>query len=359
MQITRLAVRNFRCFQQADFAINGAVVLFEGGNGVGKTSLLEAMHYACYLKSFRVSTPKDLLRFDQPGFSVALTLCDELGTSSDIQVNFSGGKRVVKIDERPVRSFKDLMKCYRVVTVTEDDLGLVRGTPDVRRDFIDGVALLDDFSLLSKIRLFRKVLANRNALLQVGSPYSDTAKVWTEQLWEQSSEIRKLRIKALKALQSEVNTVLKGYFDPSNTIQFEYRGKNVAKGSSFGACEEFHKALYEDEIRWKRSLFGVHLDDFTVVFKHRKTKLFASRGQQKMIILLMKIAQVKFLGNGAVAPIFLLDDFMGDLDENIAGRLIDVLLDLGVQLMFTAPVRSTFLAKRLKGKGLQKIPLTH
>src|SRR5260370_35305801 len=103
----------------------------------------------------------------------------------------------------------------------------------------------------------------------------------------------------------------------------------------------------KSEQYFKRSLFGAHVDDFIITLEGKKSRACASRGQQKMIVLLVKIAQIKqlTLKNGPI--IFLLDDFMTDFDVERGASLLQVLFELNCQLIFTSPRRDSALESAL------------
>src|SRR5437868_6298202 len=102
-----------------------------------------------------------------------------------------------------------------------------------------------------------------------------------------------------------------------------------------------------EETRVGHSLFGAHLDDFLIHFQDKKSKNYSSRGQQKLIVLLVKIAQIQQLLHSKGPVILLLDDFMTDFDEQRCRLLLDLLFDLKIQLIFTVPTGTHFLGTTL------------
>ena len=107
------------------------------------------------------------------------------------------------------------MQYYRIVTLTEDDLLLVKGMPDMRRTFIDQVILLNNQDFIETIRSFRQTLDNRNALLQQGSIHKESYMIWTQQLYEKSQEIQVQRIQWLENLSKRVKALSQEYFGDS------------------------------------------------------------------------------------------------------------------------------------------------
>jgi DNA replication and repair protein RecF len=125
---------------------------------------------------------------------------------------------------------------------------------------------------------------------------------------------------------------------------------------SWAAYQSSSGNLYADETRVRHSLFGAHLDDIVIQLQDKKTKVFASRGQQKLIIVLLKIAQLRRLVAQGINPVFLLDDFMTDFDEGIMEALMNFLINLESQLIFTAPARGA-LEDLLVKHGALKVRL--
>lgn len=361
LQVTNIQIKDFRCFESLNLALEGPIILIEGDNGSGKTSLLEALYYGCYLRSFRTSSPKEMIRFGSNSFFLKMSVRNQLAKQTfahDIQVGFSRGKRVVKIDQKAIGSYKELMDHYRIISLTDDDMQLVKGAPQERRSFIDQAVLLNDPEYAHKIRDLRTVVDNRNALLYTHRQTPDTYAVFTEQLWEKSKEVQSARIEALATLSAEVQDVVDSYLQGELSLDLAYQPKKALCDS----YEEFiaqNQGLYETESRFRRSLFGAHLDDFTINFAQANSRAYASRGQQKLIVMLLKIALARRIATLRGPVIFFLDDFMTDFDQERALILIEILIGLKIQLIFTSPVRSGAFFERLLGLGAQAVSLTH
>lgn len=355
MRLTHLHIKNFRCFNALELDFKNPITLIEGLNGTGKTSLLEALHYLCYLRSFRTHIPSELVQFGQEHFFIKARLQKE-SDEHNLQVGFSHRKRLVKIDEKSIGSYKELLNYYRIVTLTEDDLDLIKGGPEERRLFVDQAIVLEDADFVILSKRCKDIVENRNALLKRGASL-DSYQLWTEQLWQVTSQIQETRIKMLAQLEQAVQALVRAYFNNEFTIAFSYQPKK-ASYSSFSEFTQHHASLYADEQRFGRSLFGAHLDDFSIHFKDAKSKSFASRGQQKLIVLLLKVAQIQLLEGLSRPAILLLDDFMTDFDLGRAQILISILCSLKIQLIFTVPTSDGFLQKELLAQGAGNLKLT-
>lgn len=359
MFIKQLHLKNFRCFPEKTLHFTSNIVVIEGPNGIGKTTLLEALHYACYLRSFRTHMPRDLLQFDQQNFLVKVVFEHtelEQKTLSNLQVTFFEKKRLVKLNDKALSSYKELMDHYRVITLTEDDLGLVKLGPDVRRQFIDQAILLYNPNYLGHIKEYKTIVDNRNKLLQNMQIHRDLYDIWTEQLWEKTKILQAERMQFIASLQQEV-TALLALHVPDVEIVFTYVPKKKSM-QTYQAFTAQQPTLFEQERRFGRSLFGAHLDDVEITFRGTASRTFASRGQQKLIILLIKIAQVKALNRQKGASILLLDDFITDFDGNYARTVLQMLTDLDSQLIFTIPMKSSVFTEMLLERGAQRIEIS-
>jgi DNA replication and repair protein RecF len=351
LQLSKLQLKNFRCFNQIDVDLDAPIILIQGENGSGKTSVLEALSYLCFLRSFRTHITKELINEKNDNFFIKAEFSGL--DNSAIQVGFSGKKRLVKINGKAAQSYKDIMNHYRTVTLIDDDLDLIKGSPEIRRSFIDQYIILENPQFLHKFRKYKQIQENKNALLLRGNYKYDDYLLWTKSLWEQGKIIQQLRIDALQALQQELNNIVFIFF-PELKMSFKYEAKHdlllIDNLDSYIESRD----LYTNEQIQRRSLFGPHLDDFSIIFHDKKTKVFASRGQQKLLILLIKVAQIKLLmgkldQSSSIA--FLLDDFMTDFDSKKLETLVPMLCSLGIQLIFTSPLQDSQLKQILIEKN--------
>lgn len=352
MHITSLEVKNFRCFTSFKHTFIGPLILIEGPNGSGKTSLLEALHYACYGKSFRTNTPEELIQHASDIFFIKLELQEE-GEQHVLQLGFSKDKKSIRINGKKITTYKELLHHYRAITITEDDILIIKGSPDQRRSFLDQAVLLHHPHAAASFKLYRKILKQRTALLLAQTWDNTSFELWTEQLWQIAQQITHFRLQLLHALEQETNRLLKKFFPEFNTISLLYK-----PSCTITSWEQWVLLYSYRERQAQRTLFGPHIDDFEIIAAGKMAKTYASRGQQKLLAVLLKIAHFSLItqqtGKQAV---ILLDDFMTDFDDNRAYALIDLLIEKKANLICTVPTQNSSLALHLHKYGAQHLKL--
>jgi len=361
--ITKLNLRNFRCFTDKTLSFKERFVVIEGNNGSGKTSLLEALHYACYLRSFRTRLHRNLVQLgDQDHFFLSVGFCGEdKNDKHSIKIGVSAKEKVVKLDEKPVKAYRDIVSRYRAISLCEDDLLLIQGSPEARRAFLDQSLSLASTDYRATLRTYRRTLQHRNALLMQGGGLTDQLKAWSQHIWEQSHTLHVQRQGYLAKLQERVNDALAQYYEEDGkrlSITFQYQTRGIKQGESFDQFWSMYQVeQLEREIAWKRTLFGAHLDDFRVDFEQKRARIFASRGQQKLVVFLIKLAQVILLSDQGMSCCLLLDDFLTDFDERRLNQGMALLSALpeSCQVFITCPLGSLGSVAKGVFKGAQRI----
>lgn len=351
--LTQLHLKNFRCFKTIDLDLDSPLVVIHGINGSGKTSLLEALHYVGYLRSFRTRTPRDLIRFGADTFFIKAA-----SSENEVSIGCSSAKRQVKINQKAVTSFQELWNFHRVVTVTEDDLEIVKGSPEKRRSFVDSAIILQNPKHAEHLKTYRTILDHRNALLQKHSINDDELLVWTEKLWEATQIIQERRKEFLEILATKTVSLTEAHCKRVYSITLTYKEKTASTPEWKSFKDQWKHDLFPQELRYRRSLFGAHLDDIAIFFQEKPARIYSSRGQQKLIVMLLKIALVNAISKDIASLSFLIDDFLTDFDEKTMNEIIEASLDLNVQLIFTSPIAESKDTLALRSHGAKEINLS-
>ena len=339
--ITQITLQNVRCFGVLNLSLTSDCVVIEGPNGSGKSSIVEALYYACYLKSFRTHRASDVPGHGQEHFFIKLQGVLADGDAYTIQVGYEEGDKRVKIDDLPVESYKDLMEYYKVVALSEHDLRIVQEGPEERRSFINQLCLLQDPTLADLLRLNKHLVQQRGELLAQGLAFSDHCRLWSEQLWENSKEIVVRRLKAISLLEEEIQLLTSELALSCGFISLTYKQKGGSHQdfNQFWTQHATHGLL--QEAHQKRTLFGAHLDDIIINLDGKNARIYASRGQQKLVVLLLKCAMIRVLlkqDNNKRSLVFILDDFLTDLDEQVMNKVLALICNLGCEVIITCPL---------------------
>lgn len=338
MFIEQVIIKQFRCISALKLSFDRSIIVIEGKNGSGKTSLLEALHFAAYLKSFRTHTPKEIISFGADSFFIRLQGVS-FDNSWDIQVGSSGSKKLVKINQQAVSTFKELSQTYRVVSITEEDLELVKGSPEARRAFMDGALAIADPEYAKELKIYRRIVDQRNAVLASGQS-AETLAVWTDSLMKSSKALQEKRSIFLQNLTEHIKQLFALHFEQDVEVSISYEPK------------VYRPELEPAERAYQRTLWGAHLDDFKIIYQDKASRHYASRGQQKLLVVLIKVAQILM---GRQSSIILVDDFMTDFDQNTLARLIKLLSSLESQLFITTPTANPVLYQLIESLAPQYI----
>lgn len=357
MRLVALELKNFRCFKQALYRFDHQTALIVGPNGSGKSSLIEALSYACYLKSFRTSSMGELIKHESEGFFIKI-ITEQAGIERTITIGYTGNDRLIKVDGQEVTSYRDLISQYRVVTVTEDDIAIIKGAPEVRRTFIDQACMLNNPDYAKLHARYRRILKQRNELL-ASQWHGEFYELLTEQLWKLADEMSAERIRYLEALEKQVRHSF-ATCGIDKEVQLRYKTNRADHDAQSWMRE--HQAR---ERALRRSLCGPHLDDIEIVMTDTRSKngaagqgaarQYASRGQQKLLALALKLSQFSLLG----PSLCLLDDFMTDFDTIHARAVLTLLQSAQEHTIFTVPTADSHLERMLADRPHDMVRLTH
>lgn len=317
-------------------------VIIEGENGTGKSSIIEALTYCCYLRSFRGAKPAEMVADTQvdASFFIKLTAERANGEPLQIQIGFAAGDKKVKINDSEISTYKEIMDHYRVVSVAAHDLALIQEGPEHRRTFIDNYILLQEPASAALLRTHKHIVSQRNELLVRGGKPAEL-QTWTHQLWSCAQELTALRERGLAALQLHCNQLYRTMIPGAKPLTLRYVRKHLQPGETFESFALRYQPIGLQERHLRRTLFGAHLDDIVLELGGRDVRLFASRGQQKLMLLLLKLAQIvhlqELLGSGD-GLLLALDDIVTDFDPQVLRHILAFLETLECALVITTPV---------------------
>jgi DNA replication and repair protein RecF len=359
MHLERLCLRNFRNYKECDITFHSPVTLVVGKNAMGKTSLLESLYFLCTGESHRATSAVELIRHTSEGFAVTGYLRSDKRPDSLVRLEVvkpRQGAFRLKTDGVLQRRRSDWIGQFNVVVFSPESLDLVKGAPTFRRRWLD--LLLSQLSreYLEELQRYRGILQHRNALLKqlsMGKGSVGETSVWDGLLVESGVGLIDTRHAALARLSDVVETTHLSLTGGRERLLLQYTpgvGNGSVEDSDISnLSDRFRDALSKarrDELRRGLTLVGPHRDDFTLALETLKgeevilretARTYASQGQHRTIALALKLAELEFIREDTgVAPLFLLDDVLSELDMKRRAYLLAYLQGVAAQTVITA-----------------------
>lgn len=338
MYIRRLTLKSFRNYENAELEFSPLTNVIYGNNAQGKTNILEAVYMFAQGRSHRTKTDKELVRFGDEFARLSIDFADEERSYNGQLQIMKNGRKAVSINHVHITRLSRLMNYLNVVMFSPEDLNLVKGSPNVRRRFIDSSVSQLYPSYMASLMEYNKVLNQKNSLLKMlklrGRTSDPTLSVWNGQLAEAGARIMSTRIEfveringAAQSIQSEISgEKLKIVYHPS------FKTENIGKDIIYDYLEERSRR----EIEMGSSQYGIQRDDLEIFINDREARLFGSQGQQRTAALSMKIAQSEYIKEiKGEYPVLLLDDIMSELDINRRMYLSERIMDKQVLITST------------------------
>lgn len=323
MHIGSVELHEFRNYHTLSWTPSPALNLVSGANAQGKTSLLEALAVVVAGRSFRTSRLAELPRWGCEAAAIAA------------EARRAGGSRtlrrsIARLEDGSWQGSGDECPWARVVAFAWQDLEIVGGPPVARRNFIDGVAARLAPSHRATFARFRQVLERRNRLLQQRLPAAALAarlEPWDAQLAEAGSELIARRRRAVTALGAELARIHRALTGPGQKIELRYRS-SIGEATDPAALRLALERARPAEARRGLTLVGPHRDDLAIEVGSTGRELvdartFASRGQQRLLALALRLAEVLPITEAVgTPPVLLLDDALSELDRRAAEQVL-------------------------------------
>ncbi len=325
MNIKHLELKNYRNHSDLKIDFDQKITLITGLNGSGKTNIIEALHFLSTGKPFRARYDRDVIHHTK-NFATIKGLVKKREQEKPKKIGIgilikkspkyeNSSSKKVKIDGKSVR-ISDLSKITNTVLFSPLDMDLLISSPSNRRNFLDNILEQSDSNYKKTTRDYKKARRQKNKILEI---IQETGKAlsqleyWNKKVLNRGVEIQEKRKNLIEYFNKNLNLKLK-QSDPKLDCFVEYDINKMSK--------ERLQEYEQKEIAARTSLIGPHRDDFLLTAKDRSNKKkidlgnFSSRGQQRTLILALKLCELDYLENSkGERPILLLDDIFSELDE--------------------------------------------
>ena len=324
MYLKKLKLHNFRNYKDLMFTLTKGINIIYGNNAQGKTNLLESIYVLGLTKSHRSFIDNNLIKEGIKYSQIKGIISEnEIDTTYEIQLN-TGKNKILKINEDNIKRVNDYVSNINIIIFYPDDLELIKGSPSIRRRFIN----LEISQLYSN---YLNVLAEYNQILKMRNDYiklinqgqsvdMNYFQVLTDYYIDKSILIYQYRYKFIEKLNDISKKI---FYDISLLDGFNIKYKTSFNFESYDNTDSMKniisekvKKIYSTEIKLKSTIYGPHKDDIEFYINDKNIKNYGSQGQQRMTVLAIKLAEISiFKEITNKYPILLLDDVFSELDE--------------------------------------------
>ena len=344
MYLESIEADNFRNLRGKVSWGTGLNIIY-GNNGQGKTNWLEAIHLLSRSKSFRTQRLQETIRFGAAEAFVSGQVSSGEDLQRDLRVTLRENTKALWVNGKrePLARYLGQLQVF---SFTADQLEVVRGVPEARRNFIDrGIASLRP-AYVQTVTDYNKVIKQKNRILQDAAEREarldeteDLLNPWNEQLAQLAAVIHQSRVD----YTDRINTALSQHLFERTELQIQYFSSLEGKGSL-----DDYEALLRERLRLRlpaevaagRALIGPHKDDLSIKLESRETRVYGSSGQQRSALLLLDLAAISvYNSKHQNYPLFLIDDVDAELDEKRIRRLLEY-LENRTQTFITTSKRS-------------------
>ena len=341
MIITRLYIRNFRNIREAELNFDDRLNVFVGKNAQGKTNLMEAIS-VCLGGSFRHVRFSQYIPVSVSSAEVFIRLCfrddDNTGRENIVEYTICNNKPQVKYNGLNVSDAAKLYGVLKYVVFVPEHLNLIKGAPELRRAYLDDVAVMQTQTHLKKLSNYNRGLKQRNNILAFArrdipaEELSAQLAPWNEVLASEGINVTYGRLKYFVFLQEYAAEIYSRLTEGAEALRMEY-SSSVFKtdGINFDDVNALFKEYVAElennlytEMKLRYTVAGVHRDDVNFYINDMPARDFASQGQLRSAALALKLSEAEIIRRrNRTCPVVILDDILSELDHIRRGFVIN------------------------------------
>lgn len=330
MYLKKLYLSHFRNYDELLLQLHKGINIVYGDNAQGKTNLLESIYVLALTKSHRSFIDNNLIQSGNSYSQIkGIVETNEIDTTYEIILE--NKKKIIKIDNEMIKSVGDYVSRINIVIFYPDDLELIKGSPSVRRRFINSELGQLNGKYLTVLAEYNKILKLRNDYIKLINQGENCDKnyfdIITNYYIEKSIMLYQERHKFVDLLNEKCTSIFKNisgfdgfHIDYKTSFSFSNYDCNEMRK----IMEEKLQKIYPSEIKIKSTLLGPHKDDIEFYIDSKVVKNYGSQGQQRMAVLATKLSEIEiFKAQTGNSPILLLDDVFSELDHVKKNNLLN------------------------------------
>jgi DNA replication and repair protein RecF len=362
MYLKTLNLRQFRNYQDQKVEFNAAKTILVGNNAQGKSNLLEAVELLATLRSHRITRDRDLVQEGEDIAQINATLERQTGVSDLTLTLRRNGRRSVALNGESIRRQMDFLGVLNAVQFSSLDLELVRGGPEGRRNWLDTLLIQLEPVYAHILQQYNHVLRQRNAFLKrhvetldATSLHSELA-VWDAQLATTGTRVIRRRDRAIQRLAPIASARHASISGSTEVLQIKYL-PNIPLEDNHP--EEVQQAFLTKiqqraiaQMHQGTTLVGPHRDEIELTINQTPARQYGSQGQQRTLVLALKLAELQLIEEVVKEPpLLLLDDVLAELDLSRQNQLLDAIQDR-FQTLITTTHLGSFDSQWLKSSQI-------
>jgi DNA replication and repair protein RecF len=337
MGLQQIHIYNVRNIENQSITPSPQFNFIYGKNASGKSALIEAIFLLGRVKSFRTSSIKSVIAFDKPELIVSGQITDhQKPAPTHVGVRMDGKTIEMRHNQKVSSKRSDLAYALPIQIIHPKSFELLDGGAQIRREFLDWGVFNHEAGFLPVWKKYKKALSQRNALLK--SKAISQIEVWNKELAAYGTIVHKYRSDYSVRLKPVLNATIANFLNLDN-----FSLNLIAGWEESLRLDECLSQDLEKDLRYGFTNSGCHRGDFQLMFGNKLAKEFVSRGQLKLLVICLKLAQVKLmLDERDYFACILIDDFAAELDKQNRAKLIKFLTELPCQIFLTATEKDDF-----------------
>ena len=313
MYIDKMKLINFRNYENQEIQFNKNINIIYGDNAQGKTNILESIFLSGFGKSFRTSKEKELIKFGQDKLMIEANF-QKKDRDGKIRIEI-GSKKQIAVNGIKIKKLSELLGNINIVIFTPEDINILKDGPAGRRRFLDMMIGQLRPNYVHNLNLYMQTLEQRNNYLkqikELNKP-QEMLEIWDEKLAEYGEKVYLYRKEFVDKIINKINDIHKKITDEKEELKIEYISNCSNKNDYLNLLNERRKLDIIKGFTTK----GIHRDDFVIYINNREVGVYGSQGQNRTVILSLKLSELNVVYDEiGEYPILLLDDFMSELDE--------------------------------------------
>lgn len=348
MKLTKIRLRDFRNYQDVNlnFSKSNINVLY-GNNAQGKTNLVEAIHYASLLNSFRTNNDLSLITKDKM-FSIMEYEFEKEEKKVKVKIILSKTGKKIYVDDIEFKKFRDYIGKINVISFCSDDIRKFKEAPKERRKFFDEEISKFDKKYLLHLLKIKKYLKQRNEILKNETKYlNEYLDVIDLKIAEDSCYICKIRKKFVAKINEQISEIYNKITGQNSTITIKYLDLLKNEEITTENIEKIYKENRTKDIEKKQTNVGIQKENFECLIDNQIYSEYASQGQQRLILLSLKLTILKIIEEeNNIKTLLILDDIFSELDED-KKKLVLQYIDKENQIFITTTNKNEIDNKNL------------